>query len=121
MIHKGTTRRDFMARSAAALAAPHVITSAAPGVEGAVAASDRIAMGFVGVGGHGISRNLRMFLHQNDAQLVALCDVDQRQNPSRCSSRDSKLSKLLFQASCRLRRLKLPVGSCFIHGLWQNL
>jgi predicted dehydrogenase len=36
-------------------------------------------VGFIGLGGHGIGRNLRMFLHQKDAQPVALCDVDQRQ------------------------------------------
>ena len=38
--------------------------------------SDRIAMGFIGLGGHGIGRNLNMFLGQADAQPVVFCDVD---------------------------------------------
>ena len=76
-------RRQFLRRAAAvggvAAAAPYLITSAALGAAGAVPASERIAVGFIGVGGHGIGRNLRMFLGQSDAQPVALCDVDPRQ------------------------------------------
>ncbi|NQT16368.1 MAG: Gfo/Idh/MocA family oxidoreductase, partial [Planctomycetes bacterium] len=45
------------------------------------AASERITVGFIGVGGHGIGRNLKMFLGQADAEPVALCDVDLRQIP----------------------------------------
>ena len=71
------TRRGFLAGAAgAALAAPQVITSAALGASGRAPASERVAMGFLGTGGHGVGRNLRMFLPQPDAQVVALCDVD---------------------------------------------
>ena len=45
-------------------------------VFGANAPSNRIAMGFIGVGGHGAGHNLRGFLGQPDAQAVAVCDVD---------------------------------------------
>jgi len=76
-------RREFVKQAAvassAAAVAPYAITSTALGAGGAVPASDRIAMGFIGVGGHGIGRNLRMFLGQADAQPVALCDIDRRQ------------------------------------------
>jgi predicted dehydrogenase len=75
-------RRQFLKRAAMATtvtaAAPYVITSAALGAEDTPPASDRIAVGFIGVGGHGIGRNLQTFLHQADAQPVALCDVDPR-------------------------------------------
>jgi len=60
-------------------ASPYVVESAALGADDAVAASERITIGFLGVGSQGIGRNLRMFLGQKDAQPVALCDVDSRQ------------------------------------------
>lgn len=74
-----TTRRQFLKQATAAAAAPYVITSTALGAGGAVPASDRIPVGFIGLGGHGIGRNLGMFLNQPDAEPVALCDVDTKQ------------------------------------------
>ena len=77
---KHCNRREFLKRAAAAggvAAAPYVITSAALGAEDRPAASERIAVGFIGLGGHGIGRNLKMFLGQKDAQPVALSDADQ--------------------------------------------
>jgi len=47
------------------------------GVRADVAPSERIALGFIGTGDHGVQMNLRSFLPQPDAQVVALCDVDQ--------------------------------------------
>ena len=76
-----TTRRGFLGGAAAAVAAPYVITSSALGAGGAAPASERVTMGFIGVGGHGVGRNLRTFLQQPDAQPVALCDVDAKQIP----------------------------------------
>jgi len=77
------TRRKLLKNAsltaAAATAVPHIITSTALGKGAIPPASDRVAMGFIGVGGHGIGRNLRMFLNQRDAQPAALCDVDPRQ------------------------------------------
>ncbi|MEE8452170.1 MAG: Gfo/Idh/MocA family oxidoreductase [Thermoguttaceae bacterium] len=75
-------RRQFVKRAATAgsvAMAPYVITSNALGAADTVPASDRITVGFIGVGGHGIGRNLNMFLGQADAEPVALCDVDTRQ------------------------------------------
>jgi len=74
------TRREFLRRTAgvagSALALPYIVPSAALGKAGAVAPSNRITIGFIGVGGHGIDMNLRTFLGQPDAQAVAVCDVD---------------------------------------------
>ncbi len=74
------TRREFLRRTAgvagSALAIPYVVPSAALGKAGAVAPSNRITIGFIGVGGHGIDMNVRTFLGQPDAQAVAVCDVD---------------------------------------------
>jgi predicted dehydrogenase len=41
-----------------------------------VPASERISLGFIGVGSHGLNVNLKTFLGNADAQVVALCDVD---------------------------------------------
>jgi len=73
---KSTRRRFLQSTAATALAAPYVMRSTALGGGGRPAPSERIAVGFIGVGSHGIGRNLRMFLEQADAQPVALCDVD---------------------------------------------
>ncbi|MHC4546059.1 MAG: Gfo/Idh/MocA family protein [Planctomycetota bacterium] len=74
------TRRKFMKRAAGittgALAFPYVVASSALGKAGSVVASNRITLGFIGVGSHGIGMNLRTFLGNNDAQAVAVCDVD---------------------------------------------
>ena len=54
-------RRQFLTRAiaagAAAATAPYVITSAALGNAEKPPASDRIPVGFVGLGGHGIGRD----------------------------------------------------------------
>ncbi len=73
------TRRRFLQGASAALAAPYFIPAGAFGAEGKPPASERVTIGFIGVGEHGIGRNLRMFLGQDDAQVVAVCDVDQAQ------------------------------------------
>ena len=72
---RGFLRGAFVAGAAAA-AAPYVITSTALGAPGVAPASERITIGFVGVGDHGTGVNLRSFLGQPDAQAVVVCDVD---------------------------------------------
>jgi len=76
------TRRNFIKRTAvagsSALAFPTIVSSSALGADGTVAPSNRIALGFIGTGDHGINVDLRGFLVEDDAQIVALCDVDQR-------------------------------------------
>ncbi|MHC4463067.1 MAG: Gfo/Idh/MocA family protein [Planctomycetota bacterium] len=74
------TRRRFMKRAAGitagTLAFPYVVASSVLGKAGSVSASNRITLGFIGVGSHGIGMNLRTFLGNADAQAVAVCDVD---------------------------------------------
>lgn len=73
------SRRGFLKRSAAAVGvtamAPWVVPSSALGRDGAAPASDRIAMGHIGLGWFGIV-DLRNFLGSRDVQNVAVCDVD---------------------------------------------
>jgi predicted dehydrogenase len=70
------SRRQFLHRAAALSAVPSIFPGRVLGLDGNTAPSDRITVGFVGTGGHGIGRNLKGFLRQPDAQAVAVCDVD---------------------------------------------
>ena len=74
------TRRAFL-RKASGVAGwvatfPYIVPSSSLGKAGTVAASERITIGFIGVGGHGRAVNLKNFLGNADAQAVAVCDVD---------------------------------------------
>jgi predicted dehydrogenase len=70
------TRRAFLKTTAAIAAVPYVLPSSVLGADGAVAPSEKITVGFIGAGDHGVGRNLRMYLGQPDARAVAVCDVD---------------------------------------------
>jgi predicted dehydrogenase len=70
-----TSRRRFLKAAAVAVAAPYVIPASALGAEGRPAPSNRITMGFVGVGGQG-SGDMGGFLGFPEVQALAVCDVD---------------------------------------------
>jgi predicted dehydrogenase len=75
-----SSRRQFVKRSAAAVAGafvlPQIIPSSVFGMGGRIAPSDRIVIGSIGTGSQGMS-NMRDFLKLKDAvQYVAVCDVD---------------------------------------------
>ena len=64
--------------AAGALAIPHFVPASAMGRDGAVAPSERIVMGGIGLGGRGAS-DLGWMLNEADVQWVAVCDVRQAQ------------------------------------------
>jgi predicted dehydrogenase len=71
------TRRDFLKRAAltgGALAAPCIIPASALGLNGAVAPSERIILGGLGVGNRG-THDLNWMLPEKDVQFVAICDA----------------------------------------------
>ena len=70
------TRRAFLKGAAAsAVCGPYVITSSALAAKGHAAASDRIGIGCIGIGGNGVG-HLSRYLGASDTQVVAVCDVD---------------------------------------------
>lgn len=69
----GTTRRMFVQVAAAGLG----LTAASYRALGGVAPSDRIRMGFIGLGGMGTGR-LHQFMEHEDVAAVAVCDLDQK-------------------------------------------
>jgi predicted dehydrogenase len=71
------TRRRFLTRGAMAasmVALPYYIPASALGRNGAVAPSERIVMGGIGIGGRS-SYDLSSMLNERDVQWVAVCDV----------------------------------------------
>jgi len=73
--NRAVDRRTFLRTTAsAALALPTLVRSSALGNAGSVVPSERITMGFIGLGGMG-TNNLRAFMAQRDVQVLAVCDV----------------------------------------------
>lgn len=77
----GLSRRSFIRRAAGtagiAVGAPQMVSSAVLGAEGKTAPSNRITVGFIGTGSHGMGWNLGPYLRHKDAQIMAVCDVDE--------------------------------------------
>ena len=69
------SRRRFLKHAAALSVAPSVIPASALGKDEAVAPSERIVLGSIGIGMMGRG-HLRCFLGFDDAQVAAVCDVD---------------------------------------------
>ena len=73
------SRRGFLRQaagvSAASVGFPYLVSSSALGNAGSMAASERIVMGSIGVGGMGTD-DMRGFLSKKEVQYVAVCDVD---------------------------------------------
>jgi predicted dehydrogenase len=77
---KKINRRQFLkkatAATAGAIAFPYIVPSSALGKAGNVAASNRITLGFIGVGRQSHGALLKGFLNAVGTQVVAACDVD---------------------------------------------
>ncbi len=77
---KGLSRREFCKQGAmllfAAQTAPNFFKASVLGAEGTPSPSNRITLGFIGTGDHGINRNINGFIRHKDAMIVAVCDVD---------------------------------------------
>ncbi len=77
---KNINRRQFLKRSTGivtgAIAFPYLVGSSALGKAGSVAASNRIVIGSIGVGGRGLNTNMKAFLQNPSVQVVAVCDVN---------------------------------------------
>jgi predicted dehydrogenase len=75
------SRRSFLKRAAlagGAVAFPTIVPSSVLGANGQVPPSERITVGFIGVGDHGTAWNLAFYRKQKAAQILAVCDVDER-------------------------------------------
>ncbi len=69
------TRRSFLGGAVTGLATLGLAPAAPAAWAGKLLPSEKVNMGFIGMGGHGVNRNLKMFLRQPDARAIAVCDV----------------------------------------------
>ncbi len=78
--NKRISRRGFLGQVVSAgmgsAVLPYLIPSSAIGKDKNVPPSERITLGIIGTGDHGINRNIKRFLPEPDVQIVAVCDVD---------------------------------------------
>ncbi len=86
-MNRNVSRRAFVSRSlrtgaaiaaAGALGVPAVVPSAALGLDGNTAPSDRITMGLIGCGSHGRGWNVDRMFENPAQQIIAVCDVDRQ-------------------------------------------
>lgn len=79
MKNKKYSRRDFLKRSTGAaiglFTAPYIISAATLGRNGAISPSNKITIGSIGTGWMGIA-NLESFLNEDQAKVIAVCDID---------------------------------------------
>jgi len=91
---RNISRRDFLKGAGAALGVPFLAPSSALGLNGTVAPSDRITMGFIGVGGQGGGHLLGGawtyipggYSARPDVQVLAVCDI-RRERRERATQR----------------------------------
>ena len=69
------SRRLFLGGAGSAVALPWLVPASALGRDGAVAPSNRIVMGAIGLGGRGTGDLRGWVLPEKDVQFVAICDV----------------------------------------------
>jgi len=109
---KSFTRRDFLKTSGAAGLAFGVTYFVPRPVFGGTAPSNRINVACIGTGNQGFN-NLRGFLHNNDARVVAVCDVNKAsfgyKRPSQYCGREPA-RKEVNDFYARLRRSGIHKG-----------
>ncbi len=72
------SRRQFVSTSAfAAVGFPTIVKASVLGLNGAVAASERISIATIGIGNMGTGGHLTKFSKLPSARIVAVCDLDE--------------------------------------------
>src|ERR1035437_7942769 len=109
MSDKPKTGRCQFLKSAAAVAGasvafPSIVPSSALGLNGAVPPSDRVTMGFIGVGNMG-QEYLRAFINLPDVQVLAVCDPNRWRREQAQHFVNGQYSKQLCAAYVDFREL----------------
>jgi hypothetical protein len=86
-------RRDFLVKAAATAAAFTIVPRHVLGGPGVVAPSDKITLGYIGVGTQGL-REMMNLLPSQDIQIVSICDVNKEANGYLDWSRTGILSSI---------------------------
>jgi len=104
------SRRSFLKSSALALGTT-LIPASAIGLDGNVAANERIAMGLIGCGSHGGGWNFQLMANNPMQQVVAVCDVDQ----VRMTETQTKAEKTYSE------KMGTTYKGCTAHGDFRDL
>jgi len=93
--NRSISRRGFIRRAAAAgVAVPYFVRASALGKDGTTAPSNRITLGLIGCGPHGVEWNLPQIFRNTDSQVIAVCDVDE----ARCRTGKHRVDEHYAQA-----------------------
>ncbi len=99
-----TTRRQFLKKASsavgAAVALPYYVPSQVLGKDRAVSPSNKITIGMIGIGEHGKEMNLKSFLAEPDAQIAAVCEVDDE----RLFDAQNEVNKAYGSSDCAIYR-----------------
>ncbi len=97
--HRRRFLKTAISAASAAFAAPMIIPSSALGLDGAVAPSERIVVGGIGIGNRG-TYDLGCFLEQKDVQFIGVCDVKE----ARRVGVKKKVDELYGNGNCAMYR-----------------
>lgn len=90
---KNINRREFLKATTeaitGAIAFPYIVASTVFGKDGAVAPSNRLLVGMIGVGSQG-TWDMRGFLDKPEALVVAVCDIDKKHQMAAKAETDKK-------------------------------
>ena len=100
MNNRSLSRRDFLKRAVALVAAPTIISASALGAEGRPAPSERIVMGGIGVGGMG-KGDLGALMGRPEVQVVAVCDVDAQMREEAKKNVEDHYAKETQDGTCK--------------------
>jgi predicted dehydrogenase len=75
MPRNSVTRRDFVKGAALAVAAPTIISARALGNADTPAASERLTLGFIGIGKQGGGAHLNPLSNREDIEILAVSDI----------------------------------------------
>ena len=98
-LHRRRFLKTALSAAGAAAMAPTIIPSSALGRDGAVAPSERIVVGGIGIGNRG-TYDLGCFLEQKDVQFAAVCDVKE----ARRLAVKKRVDELYGNQSCLMYR-----------------
>ncbi len=106
-----SNRRSFLKGVSTVALAPYVIPASALGADGHVAPSERVTLGFIGVGGRGTAE-LKAFLLNRDVQVLAVCDpfTDRRE-----------AAKALVDDHYDVGKAKRSTGGCTAYNDFREL
>ncbi|MDD5523246.1 MAG: Gfo/Idh/MocA family oxidoreductase [Kiritimatiellae bacterium] len=101
------TRRQFLKKTviaSAAVAVPYIIPASALGKDGAVAPSEQIGLGAIGIGGRG-SYDLGCMLKETDVHCIAVCDARRERREAAKNKVDAEYRNQDCVMYCDLREL----------------